>query len=88
MGTWKGDSNPGGPGGRTRKIQTNKPRGKTSHRGGGGKTSKKSSGGKPPKKSSGGASREVTAIAYGLLGLPLAVVLGVVTWLAHGYGVI
>lgn len=24
MGTWKGDSNPGGPGGRTRKIQPNK----------------------------------------------------------------
>lgn len=33
---WKGDSNPGGPGGRTRKIQTNVPRGQTSHRGGGG----------------------------------------------------
>jgi len=36
MGTWKGDSNPGGPGGRTRKIQTNVPRGRTSHGGGGG----------------------------------------------------
>ena len=36
MGKWKGDSNPGGPGGRTRKIQTNKPRGKTSRRAGGG----------------------------------------------------
>ena len=36
MGTWKGDSNPGGPGGRTRKIQTNAPRGKTSHQAGGG----------------------------------------------------
>jgi hypothetical protein len=42
MSKWKGDSNPGGPGGRTRKIQTNKARGKTSHRaaGGGGKDSK------------------------------------------------
>lgn len=40
MGTWKADSNPGGPGGRTRKIQTNVPRGKTSHGGGG----------QPPKK--------------------------------------
>ena len=36
MGTWKGDSNPGGRGGKTRKIQTNVPRGKTSHGGGGG----------------------------------------------------
>lgn len=36
MGKWKGDSNPGGPGGRTRKIQTNKAQGKTSHRAGGG----------------------------------------------------
>lgn len=34
-GRWKGDSNPGGPGGRTRKIQINKARGKTSHRGAG-----------------------------------------------------
>lgn len=41
MGSWKGDSNPGGPGGRTRKIQTNVPRGKTSHRSGGGKPPKK-----------------------------------------------
>lgn len=41
MGKWKGDSNPGGPGGRTRKIQTNQPRGKTSHRAGGGKPPKK-----------------------------------------------
>jgi hypothetical protein len=41
MGTWKGDSNPGGPGGSTRKIRTNVPRGKTSHRGGGGKPPKK-----------------------------------------------
>lgn len=41
MGTWKGDSNPGGPGGRTRKIQTNKPRGKTSHSGGSHKPPKK-----------------------------------------------
>lgn len=37
MASWKGDSNPGGPGGRSRKIQTNVPRGKTSHGGGGGK---------------------------------------------------
>ena len=37
MTTWKGDSNPGGPGGRSRKIPTNVPRGKTSHGGGGGK---------------------------------------------------
>lgn len=36
MGKWKGDSNPGGPGGRTRKIPVNKPRGKTSHRSGDG----------------------------------------------------
>ena len=35
MGSWKGDSNPGGPGGRTRRIQT----------GGGSKPPKKSSGG-------------------------------------------
>lgn len=41
MGKWKGDSNPGGPGGRTRKIQTNKARGKTSHRAGGGGGGKK-----------------------------------------------
>jgi hypothetical protein len=32
MGKWKGDSNPGGPGGRTRRIQTNRSGG-----GGGGK---------------------------------------------------
>jgi len=41
MARWKGDSNPGGPGGTTRKIKTNVPRGKTSHKasggGGGGK---------------------------------------------------
>lgn len=36
------DGNPGGAGGRRRRIQTNVPRGKTQHRGGGG--------GKPPKK--------------------------------------
>jgi hypothetical protein len=41
MGKWKGDSNPGGPGGRTRKVQTNKARGKTSHRSGGGGGGKK-----------------------------------------------
>jgi hypothetical protein len=40
-GSWKGDSNPGGPGGRTRKIQTNVPRGQTSHRAGGSKPPEK-----------------------------------------------
>lgn len=41
MSRYKGDSNPGGPGGRTRRIQSNVPRGQTSHRGGGGKPPKK-----------------------------------------------
>lgn len=35
------NANPGGPGGRRRKIQTNVPRGKTSHAGGGGGGHKK-----------------------------------------------
>ena len=35
------DANPGGAGGSRRKIQTNKPQGKTSHRAGGGKPPKK-----------------------------------------------
>lgn len=37
-----GNANPGGPGGNRTRIQTNVPRGKTSHQKGGG--------GKPPKK--------------------------------------
>lgn len=35
------NANPGGPGGRRTKIQTNVPRGKTSHKAGGGKPPKK-----------------------------------------------
>lgn len=36
-----GNANPGGPGGKRQKIQTNVPRGKTSHRAGGGKPPEK-----------------------------------------------
>lgn len=71
------DANPGGPGGRRRKIQTNKPQGKTSHRGGGGK---------PPKKSSGSGSKSMVVIAVALLALPISVLALVIGYLAHGYG--
>jgi hypothetical protein len=44
MGTWKGDSNPGGPGGRTRKMNPQPYRGRQTN------THKRGGGGKPPKK--------------------------------------
>lgn len=68
------NSNPGGPGGKKRKIQTNKPQGKTSHRKSGGTA-------KPPK--------SAVFIAGGLfIGLPILVVLSLALGLAHGYGLI
>jgi hypothetical protein len=74
------NSNPGGRGGQRRRIQTNKPQGKTSHRTGGGA--------KPPKKSSGGGSKSMVVIAVSLLAVPATVILSVVGYLLHGHGVI
>lgn len=73
-GTVGKDSNPGGPGGKRRRIQTNKPQGKTSHKKQGGTA-------KPPK--------SAVFIAGGLfIGLPALVVILVAYGLAHGYGLI